>query len=136
MSQLHINSLNNNTVRNIYVILLLVVSNSFMTFAWYGHLFIKENFSWVKNLSFMQAILLGWSIAFFEYSFLIPANKLGFIGEGGRFNLFELKAMSEAISIIVFILINIFIFKSGLLTWRTVMGFALILAGAFLVLTK
>jgi uncharacterized protein (DUF486 family) len=123
-------------MRAIYVLLLLVVSNTFMTFAWYGHLFIKEHFTWVKNLSFFQAIALSWAIALFEYSFLIPANKLGFLGEGGRFNLFELKAMSEAISIIVFILINIFIFKSGMLSWRIVMGFALILSGAILVLTK
>jgi uncharacterized protein (DUF486 family) len=107
-----------------------------MTFAWYGHLFIKENFSWVKNLSFFQAIVLSWAIAFFEYSFLIPANKLGFNGEGGRFNLFELKAISEAISIIMFMLINIFVFKSGALSWKVVMGFGLILTGAFLVFSK
>ena len=123
-------------MRTLYVLLLFIVSNTFMTFAWYGNLFFKANFSWAKDLSLSQAIFLSWSIAFFEYSFLIPANRLGFLGEGGRFNLFELKAMSEAISIIIFILINIFIFKSGVLSWRTVMGFALILAGAFLVLTK
>ncbi len=123
-------------MRTFSVILLLVISNTFMTFAWYGHLFIKENFSWAKNLSFVQAILLSWAIAFLEYSFLIPANKLGFVGNGGRFNLFELKAMSEAISIFIFILINIFIFKNGFLTWRTVAGFALILSGAILVFTK
>jgi uncharacterized protein (DUF486 family) len=123
-------------MRTAFVFLLLIVSNSFMTIAWYGHLFIRENFSWAKNMSFLQAILISWCIALLEYSFLIPANKLGFAGEGGRFSLFELKALSEAVSIIVFILINILIFKSGMLTWKTLAGFALILAGTFLVLSK
>ena len=107
-----------------------------MTFAWYGHLFIKEQFNWVKNLSFIQAVFLSWLIAFLEYSFLIPANKLGFQGEGGPYNLFELKALSEAISIIVFVMINVFIFKNGLLTWRTELGFGFIVVGAYLVFTK
>ncbi len=73
-------------------ILLLVVSNLFMTAAWYGHLRHKEMIIW-------QAVLLSWGIAFFEYCFQVPANRLGH----GTYTVSQLKILQEAITIAVFI---------------------------------
>ena len=78
-------------------ILLLTVSNVFMTFAWYGHLKFKD-------LSMWKVILISWSIAFFEYCFMIPANRLGY----GQFNATELKMIQEVISLTVFALFSIY----------------------------
>jgi uncharacterized protein (DUF486 family) len=80
------------TVRAWFPILLLVVSNVFMTFAWYGHLkHLRESTLWI-------AILVSWGIAFFEYTLMVPANRLGF----GRYTLPQLKVIQEVVTLAVF----------------------------------
>ncbi len=77
---------------SIYTILLLAASNTFMTFAWYGHLKFKE-MDGFKNLGLFSIILISWGIAFFEYCFQVPANRFGFNANGGSFSLVELKVL-------------------------------------------
>jgi len=69
-------------------ILLLVISNIFMTFAWYGHLKFKE-LKWFEYSGLFGIILVSWGIAFFEYLFQVPANRMGFLGNGGPFSLVQ-----------------------------------------------
>ena len=69
-------------MRALYTIILLVLSNTFMTFAWYGHLKFKE-FKWSEGLGLIAIIAISWGVAFFEYCFQVPANRLGFKENGG-----------------------------------------------------
>ena len=78
-------------MKALYTILLLIVSNVFMTFAWYGHLKMKQEYSWFAALPLIGVIAFSWSIAFLEYSCQIPANRIGYIGNGGPFSLMQLK---------------------------------------------
>src|SRR5450759_4935201 len=92
-------------------VLLLVMSNTFMTVAWYGHLKLKTMSSF-ENISLLTVILLSWGIAFFEYSLQVPANRIGFSGNGGPFSLVELKIIQEVISILVFTGFTLLVFKN------------------------
>ena len=65
-------------MQSVYTILLLIVSNIFMTCAWYGHLKMKQQFSWFEHLPLFGVILFSWFLAFFEYCFQVPANRIGF----------------------------------------------------------
>lgn len=103
---------------NILPILLLVASNVFMTFAWYGHLKFKES-------PIMLAILASWGIAFVEYCLAVPANRLG----SAIYTTAQLKTMQEVITLVVFAGFSVFWLKESL-TWNHLVGFALIALGA------
>ncbi len=90
---------------------LLVVSNVFMTLAWYGHLKLAEN-SWFGKLPLIGVIVISWLIAFFEYCFQVPANRLGFEGNGGSFSLLQLKVMQEVITLLVFVIFSSLAFQT------------------------
>jgi uncharacterized protein (DUF486 family) len=94
---------------------MLLVSNIFMNFAWYGHLKYKEIALW-------KAVLISWGIAFFEYSLTVPANRIG----SGVFTLFQLKIMQEVITIIVFVAIAVLYFQEKL-KWNYLAGMACII---------
>ncbi len=119
----------------IITILLLSVANVFMTFAWYGHLQMKQ-YQWFNNLNVFQVILISWGIAFVEYMFQVPANRYGIITNGGPFNLFELRIIQEILSLIIFMLIAIFVFKTEKLAWNHFVGFALMALAAFFIFKK
>ena len=85
-------------------ILMLVVSNVFMTFAWYGNLKLEE-MKITTDWPLILIILASWSVALLEYSFMIPANRIGFNGHGGPFNLMQLKVIQEVVSLTVFTII-------------------------------
>ena len=87
-------------MKGLQTLILLILSNAFMTFAWYGHLKLRT-ISRFENLSLLAIILLSWFIALFEYSLQVPANRIGFSGNGGPFSLVELKVIQEVISILV-----------------------------------
>jgi uncharacterized protein (DUF486 family) len=106
--------------------LLLIVSNVFMTFAWYGNLKLTEmkiNTSWPLIL----IILTSWGVAFFEYSFMIPANRIGSQINGGPFSLMQLKILAECISLTVFTIIVATVFKSEPIRWNHFVSFVFIL---------
>jgi uncharacterized protein (DUF486 family) len=102
-------------------VLLLIVSNIFMTFAWYGHLKFKST-------PLMLAILVSWGIAFFEYCLAVPANRIG----SAVYSTAQLKTMQEVITLVVFAGFSVLYLKEPL-GWNHIAGFALIAAGAALV---
>lgn len=87
-------------MKGIYAISLLVVSNIFMTFAWYGHLKLQET-KIISNWPLYGVVLFSWVIALAEYSCQVPANRLGFSGNGGPFSLMQLKIIQEVITLII-----------------------------------
>lgn len=101
--------------KSIGTIILLVISNVFMTLAWYGHLYLGK-YPALLRWGVFGIILLSWGMAFFEYIFQVPANRLGFKDHGGPFDLIQLKVIQEVISLSVFALMAHFVFKSNTLT--------------------
>ncbi len=122
-------------MKGTYSILLLILSNVFMTLAWYGHLQFK-NIPALKNLGLITVILISWGLAFFEYIFQVPANKIGFKDNGGPFSLFELKTIQEAVSLTVFTLITVYVFKTEKLAWNHLVGFLFIVLAVFFIFKK
>ena len=122
-------------MKGLYAILLLLLSNVFMTFAWYGHLQFKK-ISWLQGAGLVAVILISWGLAFFEYVFQVPANKIGFRENGGPFSLFELKIIQEVISLTVFTLIAVYIFRTEKLAWNHVVGFLFMTLAVFFIFKK
>ena len=119
----------------LWTILLLVTSNVFMTFAWYGHLKLQEmkiSTGWPLIL----VILFSWGLAFFEYCAQVPANRLGFAGNGGPFNLMQLKVIQEVISLTVFTLIVTLVFKGQPIQWNHLVAFGCLILAVFFVFLK
>lgn len=110
-----------------YTILLLVCSNVFMTLAWYGHLKMAE-FSWFKALPLIGVIAISWGIAFFEYCLQVPANRIGFQGNGGPFSLMQLKVIQEVITLVVFIIFSMLAFHMHIRWNHILAGVCLVLA--------
>ena len=122
-------------MKAIWTILLLVASNVFMTFAWYGHLKLQEmkiSSSWPLIL----VILFSWGVAFFEYCAQVPANRIGFIENGGPFNLMQLKVIQEVISLTVFTLVAMFMFKGQTFQWNHLAAFFCLILAVFFVFLK
>ena len=104
-------------MKGLYTILLLIVSNVFMTFAWYGHLKLQE-MKIINNWPLIGVILISWMTAFFEYSCQIPANRIGFQGNGGPFTLLQLKVIQEVITLIIFAFFTMIFFQGETLKWN------------------
>ena len=121
--------------RVLSTIILLVLSNTFMTFAWYGHLKFKE-MSWSQNLGLIAIIFISWGIALFEYMLQVPANRLGFSENGGPFNLWQLKIIQEVISITVFTVFTIFVFKNEALRMNHIIGFVFLILAVYFIFKK
>ena len=105
-------------------IILLTISNLFMTIAWYGHLRFKGVALW-------KVILVSWLIAFVEYCFQVPANRIG----SATFSAFQLKTIQEVISLVVFSVFSVLYLKEQL-RWNYLVGFVLIVAAVFFVFKK
>ena len=122
-------------MKALLTVLLLVTSNIFMTFAWYGHLKLQEmkiSTGWPLIL----VILLSWGLAFFEYCAQVPANRIGFNGNGGPFNIMQLKVIQEVISLTVFTVIVTVMFKGEALQWNHFAAFLCLIAAVFFVFLK
>jgi len=108
-----------NTIKmsGLYTVLLLLCSNVFMTLAWYGHL--KLNQAGIStNWPLYAVIGFSWMIAGIEYCFLVPANRIGFIDNGGPFTLMQLKVIQEVVSLVVFCIIANLLFQGQHLHWN------------------
>ena len=116
-----------------YTILLLICSNIFMTFAWYGHIKLQQMKVLSDNTPLYVVILLSWLLALAEYRFQVPANRMGFIGNGGAFSLMQLKVIQEVISILVFTVFTMFLFKGESLHWNHVAAFGCLIAAVYFV---
>jgi uncharacterized protein (DUF486 family) len=122
-------------MKGIYTILLLIASNIFMTLAWYGHLKTgasKKTTWWILA----TAIIVSWGIAFFEYVLQVPANKIGFKGNGGPFTLIQLKVIQEVVSLLVFMVFTFIAFKDETIKWNHVLAFGLLIIAVYLVFRK
>ena len=109
-------------MKALYTVLLLILSNTFMTFAWYGHLKFKD-MSWSQNLGLVAIILISWGIALFEYMLQVPANRIGFKNYGGPFSLVELKVIQEVITLVVFVIFSLVVFKTETFRTNHLIGF-------------
>lgn len=122
-------------MKAIYTILLLVVSNVFMTFAWYGHLKLQE-MKLISNWPLYAVILFSWSIALAEYSCQIPANRIGFSGNGGPFTLTQLKVIQEVITLVVFTVFSTIFFHGESFHWNHLAAFVCLIMAVYFVFMK
>lgn len=122
-------------MRAFYTIILLVLSNAFMTFAWYGHLKFKE-FKWSEGLGLFAIIGISWAIAFLEYCFQVPANRLGFKENGGPFSLVQLKVIQEVITLTVFVGFTVLFFKNESFRWNHLVGFIFLILAVYFIFKK
>lgn len=122
-------------MQGVYSILLLVCSNVFMTFAWYGHLKLQETGT-SRNWPLIAVILFSWGIAFLEYMCQVPANRLGYIETGGPFTLIQLKVVQEVISLIVFTVIVTLLFRGEGFQWNHIAAFGCLVAAVYFVFMK
>jgi uncharacterized protein len=118
-----------------FTIGMLVLSNTFMTLAWYGHLKFKE-MKWFGALPLVAVILISWGIALFEYFFQVPANRIGYDGNGGPFSLFQLKVIQEVITLIVFTVFAVVAFKTETFRWNHLVAFVFLILAVFFVFKK
>ena len=122
--------------RILLTILLLVISNSFMTLAWYGNLKLQEMKLISPNTSIIVIVLISWCVALLEYSFLIPANRIGSDINGGPFSLVQLKVIQEVISCLVFGVIVSVLFKGETLQWNHLVAVIFLVLAVYFVFLK
>lgn len=115
---------------SLYTIGLLIISNVFMTLAWYGHLRLQQ-MKISDGWPLISIILLSWGIAFFEYLVMVPANRMGFDGNGGPFSLIQLKVIQEAINLVVFMVVATLLFRGVPFHWNHGVAFACIIAAVY-----
>lgn len=122
-------------MKALYSIGLLVLSNTFMTMAWYGHLKFKE-MKWFESISLLGIILISWGIALFEYLFQVPANRIGFRENGGPFSLVELKVIQEVITLVIFMLFSLLFFKNETFRMNHLIGFMFLILAVYFIFKK
>ncbi|MCF0160841.1 MAG: DMT family protein [Bacteroidaceae bacterium] len=122
-------------MNGIYTVLLLIGSNIFMTFAWYGHLKLQD-MNITTNWPLYAIILFSWLIALAEYSLQVPANRIGFVENGGPFSLMQLKVIQEVISLVVFTLFTKVLFGNESLHWNHYVAFLCLLLAVYFVFMK
>ena len=111
-------------------IAMLLISNIFMTFAWYAHLKDMSQKPWIV------AALLSWGIALFEYFFQVPANRIGYKEHGGPFSLIELKVLQEVITLVVFVVFSLLLFKNETFKWNHLVGFVFLVLAVYFIFKK
>jgi len=122
-------------MRGLYTIILLTLSNAFMTMAWYGHLKFKE-MKWSQSLPLVMIILISWGIALFEYMLQVPANRLGYKEYGGPFSLVQLKVIQEVITLVVFVIFSMLFFKTESFKTNHLIGFVFLVLAVYFIFKK
>lgn len=117
-------------LKGFYTIGMLIISNIFMTLAWYGHLKLQQ-MKITDGWPLIAIIMLSWGVAFFEYSVMVPANRLGFDGNGGPFSLIQLKVIQEAVNLVVFMVLATLIFKGVPFHWNHGAAFCCLIAAVY-----
>jgi len=116
-------------------VLLLFVSNCFMTCAWYGHLRLQQT-GRITSWPLVAVILMSWALALPEYMCQVPANRIGFAGNGGPFSLIQLKVIQEAITLIVFTLFTTYAFSQETFHWNHLVSFCLLIGAVYFAFLK
>ena len=106
-----------------------------MTLAWYGHLKFAE-WRWFSKLGLIAIILISWGLALFEYFFQVPANRIGFQGNGGPFSLVQLKVIQEVITLLVFVGFTLIAFKNESFKWNHAFAFLFLVLAVYFVFKK
>jgi len=119
----------------VLTVVMLVISNIFMTCAWYGHLKLQST-GFSANWPLYVVVLFSWGIALLEYSFQVPANRIGFEGNGGPYSLIQLKVMQEVITLVVFVIFSLIVFDNFALRWNHYLAMLLLVAAVYLVFMK
>ena len=119
-------------MRSILTIALLVLSNVFMTFAWYGHLKF-QHLPFFQKTGLFGLVLVSWLIAFFEYCLMVPANRMGYQENGGPFTLVQLKVIQEVVTLLVFTVFTLLFFKNEPLKWNHLVGFVLLVLAVYFI---
>jgi len=122
-------------MKGLVCILLLILSNAFMTVAWYGHLRFAD-MKWFNKLGLISIILISWGIALFEYCFQVPANRVGFREHGGPFSLVELKVIQEVITLCIFMVFSLLVFKNETFRINHLIGFGFLVLAVFFIFKK
>ena len=122
-------------MKGILTIVLLVISNAFMTMAWYGHLKFSE-WKGFQKLGLISIILISWGIALFEYMFMVPANKIGYNGNGGPFSLLQLKVIQEVITLVIFALFTLLVFKNETFRLNHLISFVFLILAVYFMFKK
>jgi uncharacterized protein len=122
-------------MRAVATITLLILSNTFMTFAWYGHLKFKD-MKWSENLPLIYVILISWGIALFEYILQVPANRIGFKEYGGPFTLVQLKVIQEVITLTVFVIFSMIFFRNETFRLNHLIGFIFLVLAVYFIFKK
>jgi uncharacterized protein (DUF486 family) len=120
----------------ILTLVLLIISNTFMTLAWYGNLKLQDMKIISQNTSIVLIVLISWCVALLEYSFLIPANRIGSEINGGPFSLVQLKVIQEVISCLVFGIIVSVLFKGETLQWNHLVAVVFLVLAVYFVFLK
>lgn len=119
-------------MKGIYTVVLLLLSNVFMTFAWYGHLKF-QHLKFFQKTGLFGLILVSWLIAFMEYCLMVPANRIGFRENGGPFTLVQLKVIQEVITLVVFTLFALVFFKNESFKWNHFVGFVFLVLAVYFI---
>ena len=114
---------------------MLIISNIFMTFAWYGHLKLQAS-GISSNWPLWLVIIFSWGIALAEYSFQVPANRIGFVGNGGPFTLMQLMILQEVITLVIFTVFTVVFFRGETLQWNHFAAFACLILAVYFVFMK
>jgi len=122
-------------MKGFLTIIFLVISNTFMTLAWYGHLKFAE-WRWFNKLGLVSIILISWGIALFEYAFQVPANKIGYNEHGGPFSLIQLKVIQEVITLLVFTGFTLIVFKTETFKVNHLIAFLLLILAVYFIFKK
>jgi uncharacterized protein (DUF486 family) len=122
-------------MKALYTIILLTLSNAFMTLAWYGHLKFKD-MKWSESLGLISIILISWGIALFEYILQVPANRIGFKENGGPFSLVQLKVIQEVITLSVFVIFSLVFFKTETFRLNHLIAFVLLILAVYFMFKK
>ncbi|HJC26208.1 DMT family protein [uncultured Alistipes sp.] len=119
--------------RGLSTVVLLVISNAFMTLAWYGHIAFKSK---LERFGLMAIVLFSWCIALFEYCFQVPANRIGSAEFGGPFSIWELKVIQEVVSLSVFTVFALVFMRSDSLRWNHLAGFLCLILAVYFIFRK
>ena len=122
-------------LKALITITLLTLSNAFMTLAWYGHLRFKD-MRWSESLPLIAIIFISWGIALFEYALQVPANRIGFKGNGGPFSLVQLKVIQEVITLTVFVGFSLVFFKNETFRLNHLIAFIFLILAVYFVFRK
>lgn len=122
-------------MKGFFTIVLLILSNTFMTLAWYGHLKFTE-WKWFNKLGLISIVLISWGIALFEYFFQVPANRIGFRGNGGPFSLLQLKLIQEVITLVVFAAFSLIAFKTETFRLNHIIAFVFLILAVYFMFKK